>query len=318
MSDIFISYDSFDLERTKILAEVLQQQGWSVWWDRKIPPGKSFDEVITKALNVAKCVVVLWSRHSVKSDWVKEEASEGAQRKILVPALIDYVSIPLGFRRIHVAQLVDGKGQMPHPEVNELIGAITTILGHPRVEKKKPITTEKTDVELLEQDERPEIPKRKLRSQPIEDLTEDEVKIMLKDKGFFDSELNKTAKGFSNNYELQHDGKVVFDRASGLMWQQSGSYKDMAYKKAKSYIMALNRQSFTGYSDWRLPTLEEAISLMEPTEKVDGLYIDPVFDKEQQWIWTSDQDNASSAWVVIFFDGGCLDQGVIACVRAVR
>ncbi len=182
---------------------------------------------------------------------------------------------------------------------------------------------EKAKVEQLEHDEKPMIPKPKLRSQPIEDLTEDEVKIMLKDKGFFDNERNKAAKGFSNNYELQHDGKVVFDKASGLMWQQSGSDKDITYKKAKSYIMALNRQSFTGYSDWRLPTLEEAMSLMEPKKNSDNLYIDSRFDSKQQWIWTSDFYGASSAWVVGFGDGGCSFIGFLSDyyyvnVRAVR
>ena len=53
MSDIFISYTSSDREKAKILAEVLEEQGWSVWWDRKIPPGRSFDEVITEALDAA-------------------------------------------------------------------------------------------------------------------------------------------------------------------------------------------------------------------------------------------------------------------------
>lgn len=205
-------------------------------------------------------------------------------------------------------RMKDDDSRLISTEAARILDEYNKTLSQKKLEPEpEQLITEKKEKETarFKQGQKPAVAKTKLRSQPIEDLTEDEVKIMLKDKGFFDSTRNKTAKGFSNNYELQHDGKVVFDKASGLMWQQSGSDKEMAYKKAKSYIMALNRQSFTGYNDWRLPTLEEAMSLMEPKERGDGLYIDTVFDKEQQWIWTSDLYGPSSAWVVYFRYGNC-------------
>jgi TIR domain len=68
MSDIFISYAREDPNKAKAIAELFQQQSWSVWWDRNIPPGRSFDEVIEEALGAAKCVVVLWSKNSASSD----------------------------------------------------------------------------------------------------------------------------------------------------------------------------------------------------------------------------------------------------------
>ena len=58
MSDIFVSYDSADKERVRALVQVLEGQGWSVWWDRKIPPGKTFAEVIDQAITPAKCILV--------------------------------------------------------------------------------------------------------------------------------------------------------------------------------------------------------------------------------------------------------------------
>ena len=95
MSEIFISYASADRERAKTIAEGLTAEGRSVWWDRVIPPGRHFDEVIEEALNGARCVVVLWSQASVASNWVKTEAADAMQRKILIPALIEDVRIPL-------------------------------------------------------------------------------------------------------------------------------------------------------------------------------------------------------------------------------
>ncbi len=129
MADIFLSYSSEDRERIRPLIQSLEQRGWSVWWDRKIPPGKTYDQVIEQALDEARCVVVVWSQSSVQSDWVKVEADEGMNRKILVPVLIDEARIPLAYRRIQAARLIGWQGESSHHELESLFGAIFAILG---------------------------------------------------------------------------------------------------------------------------------------------------------------------------------------------
>lgn len=74
-------------------------------------------------------MVVLWSEASVKSDWVKEEAAEGARREILVPALVDNVEVPLGFRRIQAAHLTGWKPETPDPEFDQLVQSVAKIVG---------------------------------------------------------------------------------------------------------------------------------------------------------------------------------------------
>jgi hypothetical protein len=71
MSDVFISYANSDRERARELANALSARGWSVWWDRNIKAGQSFDEVIERELDAAKSIVVLWSQASIASEWVK-------------------------------------------------------------------------------------------------------------------------------------------------------------------------------------------------------------------------------------------------------
>ena len=131
MSDIFLSYSSKDKAKAQIIAKALEAQGCSVWWDRVIPPGKTFDEVIEQELDASKCVVVLWSKESVKSQWVRTEASEGNRRRILIPILIEDVQPPLAFRLIEAANLIDWKGTLPHPEFDLLLDSISKILGRP-------------------------------------------------------------------------------------------------------------------------------------------------------------------------------------------
>ena len=113
--DVFISYAKGDQSRAVELASALEARGWSVWWDRDIPPGRTFDEVIEEALTQARSVVVLWSAESVKSRWVRAEASSAAERSRLVPALIEPVTIPLEFRRLEAADLTGWHGEGNHP-----------------------------------------------------------------------------------------------------------------------------------------------------------------------------------------------------------
>lgn len=116
MADIFLSYASPDRDRARVLAERLIELGYGVWWDRTIPPGRQFDEVIQEALQAAKCVIVLWSSHSVRSNWVKTEAAEALAGDRLVPALIDSVSPPMEFKRIQAANLSGWTGETDDPE----------------------------------------------------------------------------------------------------------------------------------------------------------------------------------------------------------
>ncbi|MDM8524677.1 DUF1566 domain-containing protein [Desulfococcaceae bacterium HSG8] len=161
-------------------------------------------------------------------------------------------------------------------------------------------------------------PEYRLRSEP-RILSDDDVKAMLRKHGLCDRWWNKCRRS-ENDFENNRDGTVT-DHATGLMWQQSGSGTKMTFKEAQDYVRKLNNDGFAGYSDRRLPTLEELASLLESIGriKIDGLYIDPVFDGKQ-WCRSSDKRSPGSAWLVNFSSGNVCWRSLDNCryVRGVR
>ncbi len=143
----------------------------------------------------------------------------------------------------------------------------------------------------------------RLRSQ-YKDLSVDDVKRMMKEYGFFEKYYNKSGN-FKNHFEVRTIGKdqIVVDFATGLIWHQVGSEKYMKMAGVEGWLADLNKKGYAGFSDWRLPTLAEAASLLENQESGFGLFIDPVFSSEQSYIWTGDTFGKDRAWVIDYYSG---------------
>lgn len=141
MGEIFISYASEDTEFARRLAAAFEQLGWSVWWDKQIPPGMDYAQVIEKAVTAASCIVVLWSKHSIGSRWVHTEAAVGADRHIVATVLIDETpgeQIPFEFRRLQAVNLKDWSSAAAHEGFDRLANRIRSILNEPQ-QPEKPI-----------------------------------------------------------------------------------------------------------------------------------------------------------------------------------
>jgi len=127
MKHIFISYSSKDRSKTKKLAEILESKDLKVWWDKNLKPGKAFDTSISKALDNAYCIVVLWSPNSIQSNWVLEEAYEGLERDILVPTMIANTKVPFGYRRIQYVDLSKWRGAATSSVIQRLITSVSAL-----------------------------------------------------------------------------------------------------------------------------------------------------------------------------------------------
>jgi TIR domain len=127
VADIFLSYAREDKPRVGQIATALESRGWTVWWDRRIPPGQVFTSYIQQQLDDARCIVVLWSKASIGSQFVIEEAREGIPGR-LVPALIEAIRPPLGFRDFQTANLREWQIEHAHEEFERLLDAIGAIV----------------------------------------------------------------------------------------------------------------------------------------------------------------------------------------------
>jgi len=101
----FLSYARADQAQATKLAKALEEAGLEVWWDALIEGGAAFAKSIEAALESCDAVVVVWSRTSVASDWVLDEAAKGRDLRKLVPVSLDGTQPPLGFRQYHSIDL---------------------------------------------------------------------------------------------------------------------------------------------------------------------------------------------------------------------
>jgi hypothetical protein len=112
MAELFLSYAHQDIGRAQTLAQLLEANGLTVWWDRRMIAGDKINDVIDEELEKAKGIIVLWSRISVKSDWVRGEASTAQELGKLIPIKIEDCKLPIQYRGIHTPEVYKGKGEL--------------------------------------------------------------------------------------------------------------------------------------------------------------------------------------------------------------
>ena len=120
-TSVFVSYSRADQKRAMPVIGALEQAGFRVWWDGLLEGGDNFLPTTDAALEGADAVVVLWSKVSVDSHWVRDEATSGRDRHCLVPLSLDGVQPPLGFRQFQVIDLSKWNGKPDTPEMARLV-----------------------------------------------------------------------------------------------------------------------------------------------------------------------------------------------------
>jgi adenylate cyclase len=132
MADVFVSYARSDKARVAPLVAAIEANGWTVWWDPEICPGQEFDRQIALELKIATAVLVVWTRNSVESRWVRGEAREGAERGILVPVRFERADLPIDVRTLHTTDFDDWGEDPRSPQAQEVMRALGTMISRQR------------------------------------------------------------------------------------------------------------------------------------------------------------------------------------------
>ncbi len=135
MVDVFISYSRDDLAAVTRIAEAVEAAGYEVWWDADLPPHLSYGDVITAKIGMAKAAIVVWSRASVASEWVRAEADMARNQKKLVQTALDNVMPPLPFNQIQFAELGDWNGDPDHPGWRKVLASLAELCGQPGISR---------------------------------------------------------------------------------------------------------------------------------------------------------------------------------------
>ncbi|MBN2346979.1 MAG: SEL1-like repeat protein [Candidatus Aminicenantes bacterium] len=135
-------------------------------------------------------------------------------------------------------------------------------------------------------------------------LDEGQITAMLLAKNLFDAERNPGGD-FRHQYELIDVGglTLIHDRATGMVWTRQRNPVRMSLDKSRQWIESLNRVGYGNIRSWRLPTVEEAASLLQKDTNGRKYFLDDVFGKDVRAIWTGDRLKESESWIVDFQAG---------------
>ena len=337
MPKIFLSHAVEDNEISRKLAGNLRRDGAEIWVHyTQIEFDQNLPKVIRKAIAWCDILILMWSKFAALSSCVQLEWNNALIfKKKVIPCLLDGANEMenlYNFQCINFTDFEQGYEYLAHVlnsgaeekiqspvftnSSNNMDFENTTEIGDTLYAPDGRATTEKITVEKNEN------VLSRYRSMP-DKLAEEDVVAMLKKYDFFDNKRNEDGAGRTRRFELQvlFGDKVIADPKSYLLWQQGGSAKSIWYEDARQRIETLNQNNYAGYADWRLPTLEEAMSLMKRNAMDSTLYLNPLFDNVQSTIWTSDlAKGGSRAWVVFFNYGTCYPNcfDFTNFVRAVR
>jgi hypothetical protein len=124
VADIFISYKSERRNAVAHVARILEDYGYSVWFDWAVLSGDNFIRLIERELRAARVVLVLWCMRSVQSDYVLEEAHLARKLGKIIPVRIEPVDLPFGFQLLDTFDLTAWDGSPGSPIIKELIAHI--------------------------------------------------------------------------------------------------------------------------------------------------------------------------------------------------
>lgn len=129
MADVFLSYARPDSAAAERVERELEKCGWSVWFDRELPAHRPYTDVIATELEDSAAVLVLWSKASVRSEWVRSEANRARELHKLVQVRLDEARLPMPFDQIQCADLIKWRHERSHPGWSKVLRSLDSLAG---------------------------------------------------------------------------------------------------------------------------------------------------------------------------------------------
>ena len=331
MKKIFISHGSDDNNVSKKIAQCLRNDGAEIWIhyaDLEVNGG--LPKGIEQAIVCCDAFVLILSKRTIYSECVDLEYQTALKlNKKIIPCLfadtkqkfmisnfecINFYNFEEGYENLLISlNFKEREVDINTESTNHILNFEESGVDISPEPANHALNFKESEVEIItesthhEQISQPVLISPVFRYQPKK-LSENDVNEMLKINNFFEKNRNKQGRGFNSQFELYKIGgnKIIVDHNSGLIWLPDGSPEAMVFSKAKTWIEELNQIKYAHYDDWRMPTLEELMSLMTKEHENGELFINAIFDQTQKFVWTSDlTQNESLAWVVFFNYGSC-------------
>ncbi|MDH3672551.1 MAG: DUF1566 domain-containing protein [Gammaproteobacteria bacterium] len=349
MTDIFINYRRRDsrADAGRLYDRLSKRFGHRhVFRDiGDIGPGQNFSHVLNATLDQCTVMIVLIGRGWLDADnmprlhdpadFVRQEIEKALAREILIiPVLVGDAKMPASE---DLPEVLEGLAQRQALEISDarfdedvdlLISTIASTIGGGSLRRNSIRWVWIAGLVLL-------LIMSYISLEPIKEIftlpldlrsegatvSANEAKIMLVRRGFFHADLNLAGEGLASDYkERVINGQgVIVDPTTALMWQKTGRQLPMPFERAQAHVRESNAMRLAGFDDWRLPTLEEAMSLMQPQKHAE-MYISPAFGRTAPFVFTSDLASPERRWIVYFWDGLYASEPLAfsAYLRAVR
>tara|TARA_R110000787_G_scaffold286372_1_gene404472 strand:+ start:1429 stop:3102 length:1674 start_codon:yes stop_codon:yes gene_type:complete len=146
MANVFLSYSRADRQKAQQVAAALEEDGLTVWWDKVLKAGQTYDEVTEGMLRNADVVVVLWSTVSVKSKWVRAEATLGERYSAVIPAMIETADRPILFELTQTADLIGWDGDRSEQRWADFVTDLRHAINRKAAQKSETVAAPKPEV----------------------------------------------------------------------------------------------------------------------------------------------------------------------------
>lgn len=216
---VFLSFKTEDIEIAKKFRDALVQTGYTVWFQEDLQCGHEWHGDIDTAIQGAGAIVVIWTSKSIKSPWVRHEASQAIARGNYAPVRVERLALESPYDRSQASDVFDfGEDMKQQPGFKDL---------HRRLKELMPTFSDRLKLFFWQQ-----------KAVILLFIIAVVALYMLVSQGKQFDEQISTQKAIFNNVKTQSD----YLKAQGKILKSQLEKQDTLIQSGKSQDIVLNEQ----------------------------------------------------------------------------